>query len=64
MLSQTILRSEKSLRGTRSLYVQDVQDRDYEDLGLQVNKGLLLEVELFCYLGDKLDCEAGVKRGV
>ena len=39
---------------------------DYEDNegpGSVVNGGVL-EVEQFCYLGDVLDCEAGVKRAV
>ena len=35
-----------------------------EGPGLVVNGGILEEVEQFCYLGDVLDCEAGVKRAV
>ena len=31
---------------------------------LVVNGGVLEEVEQFCFLGDVLDCEAGVERAV
>ena len=34
--------------------------RDDEGPGLVVNGGVLKEVEQFCFLGDVLDCEAGV----
>ncbi|KAK3875693.1 hypothetical protein Pcinc_019440 [Petrolisthes cinctipes] len=37
-------------------------DDDEEDAGLMVNGGVLEEVQQFCYLGDVLDCEAGVER--
>ena len=39
-------------------------DGDDEAPGLVVNRGMLEEVEQFCYLGDVLDCEAGVERAV
>ena len=34
------------------------------DGGLVVDGGVLEEVQQFCYLGDVLDCEAGVERAV
>lgn len=35
-----------------------------ENDGLVVDGGVLEEVQQFCYLGDVLDCEAGVERAV
>ncbi len=35
---------------------------DAEDARLVVDEGELEEVQQFCYLGDVLDCEAGVER--
>ena len=35
-----------------------------EDAKLVVDGGVLDEVQQFCYLGDVLDCEAGVERAV
>ena len=35
-----------------------------ENAGLVVDGGVLEEVQQFCYLGDVLDCEAGVERAV
>ncbi len=37
---------------------------DAKDAGLVVNGGELEEIQQFCYLGEVLDCEAGVERGV
>ena len=39
-------------------------DGDGGDDGLVVDGGVLEEVQQFCYLGDMLDCEAGVERAV
>ena len=63
MVSQTMFRSEKSPRGAREGEGGDGNGGD-EGPGLVVNGGILEEVEQFCYLGDVLDCEAGVKRAV
>ena len=39
-------------------------DGDDMGHGLVVNGGVLEEIEQFCYLGDVLDCKAGVERAV
>ncbi len=42
----------------------DEGDGDGGSDGLVVDEGVLEEVQQFCYLGDVLDCEAGVERAV
>ena len=36
--------------------------REEEHIGTAVNDGVLEKLQQFCYLGDMLDCEAGVER--
>jgi hypothetical protein len=40
------------------------REEEEEDDSLEVEGGRLAEVEHFCYLGDALDCEAGLERTV
>ena len=71
MVSQTMLRSEKSPRGAEIVCPRCPREgeggdgiRDEKGPWLVINGGMLKEVEQFCYLGDVLDCEAGVERAV
>ena len=67
MVSQTVLRSEKSPRGAKLCARKREDGNDYGDdegPGLEVNGGMLEEVEQFCYLRDVLDCEGGAERAV
>ena len=67
IVQKSMLRFDKSMRGAelcmsklckRGDGVDD--DGDDEVPGLVVNGVVLEEVEQFCFLGDVLDCEAGV----
>ena len=43
---------------------EDDNQSESEGARLEVDEGVIKEVEQFCYLGDILDCEAGVERAV
>ena len=65
-----MLTSERFLRGAE-LCMSKICKRvrgwwwwDDEGPGLVVNRGMLEEIEMFCYLGDVLGCEGGVERAV
>ena len=67
----TILRAEKSPTGAELVCSRCAREREGVDFngggegpGLVVNGGMLEEVEQFCYLGDVVDCEAGVEGAV
>ena len=69
MVSQTMLRSDKSPGVQNFVCSRCSREReggdeygDDEGPGLVVNGGRLEEEQQFCYLGDALDCEAGVER--
>ena len=38
--------------------------REEEHIGIAVNDSVLEELEQFCYLGDMVNCRAGVERSV
>ena len=58
----------RNLRGVRDFVcptcVRGVVNDADNDADLPVNGGFLEKVQQFCYLGDVLDCEAGVERAV
>ena len=58
----------RNLRGVRNFVcprcAREETAENEERAGLEVNGGTLEEVQQFCYLGDVLDCEAGVERAV
>ncbi len=73
MVSLTMLGTEASAGGAElcmSEMCQGEEEKgvdggdDAEDARLVVDGGELEEVQQFCYLGDVLDCEAGVERAV
>ena len=60
----------RNFRGVRNFVCpkcareEEDDEIDGEDVGLVVSGGTLEDVQQFCYLGDMLDCEAGVERAV
>ena len=54
----------KNLQGVQTFIYNFMSKMSNKGPRLVVNRGMLEEVEQLCYLGDMLDCEAGVERAV